>query len=58
MTDYPHVRTLLACPKCSQPKDQGLLLCWPCHRQQKREHGGGYSAQTMHAIETLEAQRS
>jgi hypothetical protein len=54
--DHPHVRHMLACPKCSQPKERGLLLCWPCHRQQKRENGGGYSEATERLLAALEGE--
>lgn len=34
--DNPHVRADSTCPLCLHAKDQGLVLCWPCHHEQKR----------------------
>ena len=38
-----HVRADSTCPLCLGLKDQGLVLCWPCHRSEKRANGGKYS---------------
>jgi hypothetical protein len=54
--DHPNVRHMLACPKCSQPKDRGLLLCWPCHRTEKRNNEGGYSEATMRLLDAHESE--
>jgi hypothetical protein len=35
MVDYPLVRTDNTCPRCLGVKASGLLLCWPCHHEEK-----------------------
>lgn len=40
MSDYPNMRALPICIVCHGPKDQGLVICWACHRQQKRLNAG------------------
>jgi hypothetical protein len=42
MTDNPHVRADATCPLCLGVKDDGLVLCWQCHRKQKRLFDGSY----------------
>jgi hypothetical protein len=32
------VRASFTCVCCGGTKDQGVLLCWPCHHAQKRRH--------------------
>ena len=44
MPNESYVRADYTCPLCIGPKDTGLVLCWPCHRSEKRANGGGYSA--------------
>lgn len=39
---YGHVRGLATCICCGGKKDNGLVLCWRCHHDQKRKHEGGY----------------
>ena len=38
-----HVRQDSTCPLCLGIKDQGLVLCWPCHRKEKAANHGCYS---------------
>jgi hypothetical protein len=54
MIDNPHVRADTTCPLCLHAKATGLVLCWPCHNEQKRFHDGGYSARTEARIATRE----
>jgi hypothetical protein len=53
-SQHERVRGLAYCVCCGAPKAAGLLICWPCHRQEKRENGGGYSAATQSKIEKVE----
>lgn len=50
-----HVRQLPICLSCKGAKDQGLVLCWPCHREQKRLNEGGYSPEVQDLIDRFEA---
>lgn len=52
--DHEYVRRDYTCPLCQGPKDSGLLLCWACHRGQKRRHDGCYDAKAEAAIEARE----
>ena len=36
MLDHPVCRAAVTCPVCHEPKDKGLVMCWPCHRANKR----------------------
>lgn len=54
MNHYPHVRAMIVCPQCRGAKDPGLVVCWPCHRQQKRDNDGGYSPYLSVQLEQLE----
>ena len=49
-----HVRALPTCPNCGRPKDKGLLVCWPCHREQKRRNDGGYSLRLTRKLDSIE----
>jgi hypothetical protein len=51
---HERVRSLAYCICCGAPKEAGLLICWPCHRAEKRENGGAYSAATESKIEKVE----
>jgi hypothetical protein len=46
MNQRDRVRALAYCLCCKGPKEIGLLICWPCHRSEKRANGGGYSPKT------------
>ena len=39
---HDRVRAVTFCPRCFGTKDQGLLVCWPCHARLKRAYDGGY----------------
>lgn len=52
--DNPRVRNWTLCPLCKEPKDIGLVVCWPCHRAEKRRNNGGYSATAEHIIASFE----
>jgi len=49
-----YVRLSTTCPNCTGPKDKGLVVCWPCHREQKQKNGGGYSRELERKIELME----
>ena len=53
--DHEHVRRSFTCIRCNGIKDTGLLLCWPCHRAEKRDHDGGYSIEIEVALEVAES---
>ena len=36
--DNPLVRNDYTCPACFGVKDKGLLICWPCHRNEGRRY--------------------
>lgn len=40
MSDHPNMRSLDICIVCRGPKDQGLVICWACHKKQKRLNAG------------------
>lgn len=44
------------CPRCLGVKDTGLVLCWPCHHDEKRWNGGGYSVFAERLIAARESQ--
>jgi hypothetical protein len=50
-----HVRADSTCPVCHGRKDHGLLVCWPCHRELKRQHHGGYGDKAEQAIAARES---
>lgn len=52
--EYRHVRAMTVCANCGNGKGQGLLVCWPCHRSQKRMHDGMYSRKLTDRLELLE----
>lgn len=52
--DNPLVRRSYTCPLCLDPKDSGLVVCWPCHRQQKMDNNGCYSADAEARIAKVE----
>ena len=37
--DHPLVRASTRCPICHEPKDKGLVMCWPCYRQIDMRNG-------------------
>jgi hypothetical protein len=41
------------CLLCSNPKDKDILICWPCHRQQKNDYDGGYSPELVNLLEVI-----
>jgi len=58
--DFPKLRTLHACPLCSQPKQQGLIICWSCNRTAKVQamsagEAGDWPAHTIHKLNVQEA---
>lgn len=53
MSDYPNLRNSPHCPLCSNEKDSGLVVCWPCHRREKW-HNGCYSERANQIIEARE----
>lgn len=57
IVDHMHVRSMYTCPACSQPKDRGLLLCWPCHHKEKRIHDGCYSQRVELLLDALEREQ-
>lgn len=50
-----NVRRSNYCVCCGKFKDQELLLCWPCHRDQKRRYDGGYSQSVERELDQFEA---
>lgn len=54
MIDHPQVRNWTLCPLCRDQKDIGLVVCWPCHRKEKRRNHGAYSDAAETIIESLE----
>jgi hypothetical protein len=37
---HERVRASFTCVRCEGSKDQGLLLCWQCHRGEKAQNSG------------------
>jgi len=54
MNQHPRVRALPVCIECGGLKDAGLLLCWPCHREQKRANAGSYDNKLETNFELIE----
>ena len=52
--DNPRVRRGFTCPLCYASKDAGLVVCWPCHREQKRANRGCYSESAEATIAQFE----
>jgi hypothetical protein len=52
--DNPRVRCGFTCPLCYGPKDAGLVVCWPCHRNQELENDGCYSEDAETTIAEFE----
>lgn len=50
--DYPHIRASRACPLCWEPKNTGLIVCWPCYRIFDAKHG--FEAHTRMLIDATE----
>ncbi len=42
---YENVMRQHTCMGCGGSKDHGMLLCFPCHRRERRKDGG-YSERT------------
>ncbi|HEV2659399.1 MAG TPA: hypothetical protein VGU68_02295 [Ktedonobacteraceae bacterium] len=55
MINHPHVRNLRICIACNKPKDTGLLICWPCNREQKRLNAGCYTPEIEQRLDFVEA---
>jgi hypothetical protein len=53
-TDNPLVRDGYTCPSCLGPKNRGLLICWPCHHDQKQHNDGKYDQLTEAMISAYE----
>lgn len=51
---YQRVRKMTVCPSCLDRKEVGLVLCWQCHREQKRENDGCYSPKIEQYLRVLE----
>ena len=52
--DRPKVRAMRFC-LCGSEKDEGCLLCWPCHRREKALNAGGYGDDTLLLLDQMEA---
>lgn len=51
---HPHIRQLTVCPRCTTPRSQGLVMCWPCHRALTKQHDGRYGAYYEQYLDCLE----
>jgi hypothetical protein len=54
MIDFPKVRRMIVCSCCGDLKSTGLVICWPCHREQKRDNDGGYSESLRAKLDRIE----
>jgi hypothetical protein len=52
--DNPRVRQQWTCPLCLRSKDAGLVVCWPCHREQQRANNCAYSQEAEDTIRAFE----
>ena len=50
-TDFPNVRAGALCPLCGSGKDAGLLVCWPCYRQNDLRYGNREEERKIEAAE-------
>ena len=50
---HPILRCMPTCPLCLEPKDQGRLICWPCHKTQTAHNRGGYSEHAVARVATI-----
>ena len=54
MNQYNAIREQTTCPNCRQPKDTGLILCWPCNHSQKFHNDGMYSKRLTAKLDAME----
>lgn len=54
MNQYPKVRRMYVCACCGKGKATGLVICWPCHNQQKADHDGDYSKPLIARLDRIE----
>jgi hypothetical protein len=40
LSDYPRLRATPTCPRCDQPKDHGIVICWTCNAYLKAFYDG------------------
>jgi hypothetical protein len=52
--NHCNVRNMLVCVRCGEPKSAGLVICWPCHRAEKRDNDGGYSGALTAKLDRIE----
>jgi hypothetical protein len=48
-------RALRTCIRCQGAKDEGLVVCWPCHGYMKATFGGCYDPEIEQRIKVLDA---
>lgn len=53
VNQFSRIRALKVCLNCGNAKDQGLILCWPCHHNLKA-YDGCYSKKTDQFLERRE----
>lgn len=51
--DYQRIRNDNVCPFCLGPKGNGLIACWPCHREHCRNGLSHKWTKTLQARETM-----
>lgn len=56
MKTYENVMRQNTCVRCGGSKDHGTLLCFPCHRRDRRKDGS-YSERTEFLLEQADALR-
>ena len=49
--DYPNVRASSRCPLCAVGKEEGLLVCWSCYREQGLRYGNPEAEQSIQRAE-------
>ena len=49
--DHPHIRALLYCQACDNPKEPQHLLCWRCYRRHDMRYGNAAVEACLDEIE-------
>jgi hypothetical protein len=55
LNQHNRIRACHTCPNCLAPKDEGLVICWPCNRKLKAKHDGCWGERTERGLDSLEA---
>jgi hypothetical protein len=54
MSQHSKARLSPTCIACGGLKNAGLLVCWPCNREQKYANDGGYDPRLVELFDLVE----